>query len=167
MYKFCKSSRTFSNRNATMLINDITAVGTTLGDRDNRGQCFLYDDIMSYSFSPMRFIEIVRVVVNKNTRRNGHGSKLIDLLKEEYPDVPIFAKAGVLTEELYNELKSEDRLQDYIYENIVPFYESNGFIDVNDTILCHSECVIMCYPESLAEKYIDRAEAWAREHKNL
>lgn len=157
LFTFTTEKKTVITETSKLVFVVVTATNTELDYNDQRGQNFLYDDIMSYGFSPRRFIEILHIEVDRDHRRCGVGSKLIGDLMDEYPNLPIFVKAGILDEHLYELLRKERKLKEYIYENIVPFYERNGFADVNDTSLGYQEFVIMCYPESLARQYIGGA----------
>lgn len=125
------------------------------------GSCFLYDDYASLLKPGDTFYEIALIEVEEGARRKGIGTKLIkEFFAKCNPD-SVVLKAGITREELYYELISEDSpitLTEYIYKNIVPFYEKLGFTDVNHTVFYFEETVPMLWPKSKAEEAKRRSE---------
>jgi len=151
-YEFNKSYQEFQNEHAYM---KVAFVDTKSGDNESRDQCFLYNEIVGPEFGPKQFVEISIIETDPMFRRQGFASKLVKEFIDSNPNVPIFLKAGIISEEQYNKLESQGILKQYILEQIVPFYESLGFINVNETSLHHDSTVIMCYPKDLAQKYMN------------
>lgn len=169
MYEFEKVYQDFTNEHSQMKVAIVTAIKTNKdwSDYFRRNSCFLYDDILAQEFGPKKFAEIILIKTDPKYRRLGYGSKLIEEFIKNNPNLPIFLRAGVLTEKKYNELESKGELINYIYDNIVPFYEHAGFIDVNNTSLAYQSAVIMCYPKNLAQKYIDEAKKFEERKKSI
>ena len=118
------------------------------------GRCFLYDDYLGTMNKPETFYEIVRLEVKEVCRGQGFGRKLVEQFFAEQKPESVVLRAGVLTEELYNELKEKGCLYDYIEDNIKPFWEKMGFVDVNRTVFCFEEAIPMLYPSEKAKRII-------------
>lgn len=110
---------------------------------------FLLGDIESYSVCD-KFIMIDLVFVAPVSRRKGIGTQLVKLVQKLH-NLPIVIKVGAISEEEYE--YHEGSMQEYLAKEKVPFYESNGFININDTGVGQSDYVIMAYPESFANKF--------------
>mgnify|MGYP004603493103 CR=1 FL=1 len=119
------------------------------------GRCFLYDDYVSTMSKPEVFYEIVRLEVNEDCRGCGFGRKLVEQFMAEQKPQSVVLRAGILYEEQYNELREKDCLYDYIEDNIKPFWEKMGFVDVNQTAFYFEEGIPMLYPRERAEAIIN------------
>lgn len=117
-----------------------------------KNSCFLYDDYSSLLKPGDVFHEITFLEVKKDNRRKGIGAWLIDRFFSECNPKTVVLKAGIIDRELYDLLCKENHLIEYIYKNIVPFYEKLGFTDVNNTVFCFEESVPMLWPKAAADK---------------
>lgn len=77
-------------------------------------------------------IEIYQIFTEKNMRENGIASDLIKTVVAQNPNAIIFAVAGASKLE-YPDEPAEDEFYT-ILENLKPFYEKTGFIDINRVI---------------------------------
>lgn len=112
---------------------------------------FLYDDTSIILHPGETFYEIVRLEVGEENRRKGYGTELVKkFFKDMNPEIVVL-RAGILSEELYNSFEGNSELQSYIHQNIVPFWESVGFTDVNNTVFCLEQSVPMIWPKEKAE----------------
>lgn len=126
------------------------------------GSCFLYDDYSSLLKPGDVFHEIVLVEVEEPYRRKGIGTQLVRDFFEECNPTSVVLRAGITKEALYNQLCEEDREVGYVYENIVPFYESLGFTDVNHTVFYFEETVPMLWPKSKADEAKRKSEEFKK-----
>ena len=151
--KFIKEQGTIEHEDGSMIYYKVTPVfseGEPPVGHIPEGSCFLYDDYGSQLNPGDIFYEIVRVEVKENARRKGVGTRLVKEFFAKCNPTSVVLKAGIIYEDLYEQLCSENRLTDYIYKNIVPFYESLGFTDVNHTTFNFEESVPMLYPKEAA-----------------
>lgn len=112
---------------------------------------FLYDDTSAILHPGETFYEIVELTVSEENRRKGYGTELVKKFFEHMNPEIVVLRAGILSEELYNSLEANGELQSYIHQNIVPFWESVGFTDVNNTVFCLEQTVPMLWPKEKAE----------------
>lgn len=112
---------------------------------------FLYEDLETMPCAPDEWVEIDSVTVPENCRRRGIGSSLIHMVKSKYEGLPIILKAGFVSMEEYD--AHYDNVKEYLESTKVPFYEYNGFVNINDTPIGQSENIIMAYPKSFANKF--------------
>ena len=151
--KFSKENGSIEHEEGSVVYCKVTPVfseGEPPIGYQPEGSCFLYEDYSAQLKPGDIFYEIVRVEVKENARRKGVGTRLVKEFFEKCNPTSVVLKAGILYEDLYEQLCSENRLTDYIYKNIVPFYESLGFTDVNHTTFNFEESVPMLYPKEAA-----------------
>lgn len=117
----------------------------------NDPDTLLYDISVFYK----SFIYIDVIEVNEKYRRQKIGSNVMRMAKRAAAQhgVPIFLKAGCISEEEYD--AHEDDIMGHIMRTKVPFYESNNFKNINDTCLHRSESVVMCYPPEAGDMIKD------------
>ena len=115
------------------------------------GSCFLYDDYAACLTEGEVFYEITHLEIMSDKLRQGYGTALIKEFMEKQQPTSICLRAGVLSEKLYNSLEEKGELMAYILENIVPFWESLGFTNVNGTVFSFEQCVPMLWPVEKAE----------------
>ncbi|MBO5435426.1 hypothetical protein J6A31_06420 [bacterium] len=143
----------------------------TIDSRENipshrvEGSCFLFDDYSCLLKPGDTFYHIAKIEVNENARRKGVGTKLVDTFFKTINPQSVVLQAGITTEELYNRLRESDTLCDYIYENIVPFWEKMGFTDVNGTTFYFEESVPMLWPKSQADEAKRIADEFKKRHE--
>lgn len=123
------------------------------------GRCFLYDDYISTfdnikSPQTIQFYELKQLFVSEKHRRKGIGTSLVNELIKVADGSPIILSAGIIDEKLYESFTTHDDLINYIYKEIVPFYESVGFTDVNHTAFDFEETIPMVYPKEEADRII-------------
>lgn len=153
--KFVKEEGSIRTPEGTLLYAKVTPVfaeGKPPAGHNAEGSCFLYDDYSSQLKPGDEFYEIILVEVNENARRKKVGTNLVKRFFSECNPSSVVLRAGITTEALYNELRSENRLTEYIHKNIVPFYESLGFTDVNHTTFYFEESVPMLWPKAAADE---------------
>lgn len=114
--------------------------------------CFLYDDYSAQLKPGDVFYEITLIKVDENHRRQKIGTNLVKKFFTECNPKSVIIQAGITDEDLYNQLCETNQLQDFIYKNIVPFYESLGFTDVNHTTFYFEESVPMLWPKNAANE---------------
>lgn len=78
------------------------------------------------------FVEITDIFVNPKDRYKGIGSDLIKGIVEECSDKAILVAVGASTKEYPEEPSDDDKIK--ITNEVVKFYEKNGFVDVNELI---------------------------------
>ena len=113
------------------------------------GDSFISQDLISI-FPHLPQVEIHSVYVNPEERNKGIGSKLIKELIDMNDDAMIIASAAALKLE-YPEEPSDERIAE-IVESIRPFYEKNGFIDINALNIYESKIPFL-YTENNIGKY--------------
>lgn len=119
------------------------------------GSCFLYEDYVSTMNMPQIFYEIALLEVKEEYRGQGFGRKLVEQFFAEQKPLSVVLRAGVIYEKQYDELTEKGCLYDYIEDNIKPFWEKIGFIDVNHTAFWFEESIPMLYPRDIAEAIIN------------
>lgn len=119
------------------------------------GSCFLYDDYVNTMDKLEVFYEIVRLEVKEKYRGQGFGRKLVEQFFAEQKPQSIVLRAGPLYEKQYDELTEKGCLYDYIEDNIKPFWEKMGFVDVNHTAFWFEQSIPMLYPRERAEAIIN------------
>lgn len=99
-------------------------------------------DMTSISFYYLKYI-----LVGEEYRRQGYGTTLMNHLigKADSENVPILLDAAHTDELTYNRMKTSEDVRKWLYDNVVPFYESLGFGDTNQYFHL-SEHVPMIYP---------------------
>lgn len=158
--KFIKEEGSIQVPEGKLIYYKVTPVFSDTENGPDRveGSCFLYDDYSTLLKPGDTFYEIALVEVEAGARRKGIGTKLVkEFFTKCNPD-SVVLKAGITRKELYEQLCTEDNLIEYIYENIVPFYEKLGFTDVNHTVFYFEETVPMLWPKSKADEAKRRSE---------
>ena len=126
------------------------------------GACFLYEDYSAQLKPGDIFYEIAKVEVKPEFRRMGFGTRLMNMFFEKCKPDSVVLKAGIIDKQLYDKLCEDDQLPEYIYTNIVPFYEKFGFVDVNNTTFSFQEIVPMLWPKAAADEAKRLSEQFAR-----
>ena len=115
--------------------------------KDREKGTLLYNDYASIMGVGSIFYVITDIRIENEERRKGYATQLIELFFEHAKDTPILVQAGLsrydFSKEQFEEKYKDGTLLPYIYENIVPFFEKNGFTDVNDTILGYENVITM------------------------
>lgn len=117
--------------------------------------CFLYEDYSAQLKPGDVFYEITLIEIKEEYRRRGEGTHLVKEFFEKCNPQSVVLLAGITQENLYNTLRNDENrsaLREYIYTNIVPFWESVGFTDVNHTTFYMKETVPMLWPVSAANE---------------
>lgn len=130
-----------------------------------KGSCFLYEDYSCMLKPGDTFYEIVLINVEEQYRRNGVGTRIVKEFFSTCNPKTVVLRAGITDKELYDKLHQENRIDDYIYENIVPFYEKLGFTDVNHTVFCFEESVPMLWPKAIADEAKRKSEEFRRQRE--
>ncbi len=116
--------------------------------------CFLYDDYALFLQPNDVFYEICDIRIHPNKRRKGEGTKLVKEFFEQYKPQSVVLSAGIVSKKLYEELEGKNKQYEYIKNNICPFWESLGFVDVNHTTFLFENHIPMLYPKEKAEEVI-------------
>ena len=99
MYQYTIEQIEVSNEYAALKALRVLAEPTDKDSTDRtRNANYLFDDIMSYPFNLKSFIEIVEIVVDEEHRREGYGSNILQQFISENAGVPIFLKAGFISD---------------------------------------------------------------------
>lgn len=130
-----------------------------------KNRCFLYDDYSSLLKPGDTFYEITFIEVKEDNRRKGIGTWLVEEFLRTCKPKSVILQAGITTKELYDKLCEENRLTEYIYENLIPFYNKLGFTDVNNTVFYFEESVPMLWPQSRADEAKRKSEEFRRQRE--
>ena len=93
------------------------------------GSSLLVKDLTS--FVPyIQIVEIRDIYVSKDSRLKGIGSTLLQIIKDKYENAIIVVAVRASGKEYEKEPNNAELIK--IIEEIIPFYEKNGFENVND-----------------------------------
>lgn len=135
-----------------------------------KGGSFLYDDYSGQLKPGDVFYEIMFLEVKEQYRRSGEGTRLVNEFFKQCKPKTVVLRAGITDGGLYEALtadRSNSGVEEYIYANVVPFWESVGFTDVNHTTFYMEESVPMLWPKSAAEEAVRRGEAFKARQSHL
>lgn len=147
-----------------LLYRKVTPVFGTLSDDMDYipGSSFLYEDYSSCLKPGDVFYEICLLKIFEENRRHGEGTKLVKRFFEQCKPQSVVLEAGITSEKLYNKLAAENKEFEYIEQNILPFWESLGFTDVNNTTFCFENHIPMLWPKEKVEEVRNKAEEFER-----
>ncbi len=128
------------------------------------GSRFLYEDYSSCLTPGETFYEIVSLVID-GERRKGHATDLFNLFFNREHPTSIVIEVGIINQELYFELKRTNALIEYMEREIVPFWKSVGFTDVNGSTFAFEEHIPMLWPKEKADLAFKIAHEWEEAHK--
>lgn len=126
------------------------------------GSRFLYDNYSSLLKPGDTFYDLGIIEVDKDSRRKGIGSELVKEFFYRCAPTSVVLQAEVPDFELYEQLCIEQRITEYIYENIVPFFEKFDFTDVNHTMFYCEDAIPMLWPKAKAAEAKRKSEAFKR-----
>ena len=155
---FNKEQGTVANQYGKLVYYKVTPVFKTAATKEElpsmapENSNFLYEDYSTQLHPGDVFYEIASMEVDVSVRRNKVGTKLVEEFFNRCKPDSVVLRAGILSKELYEHLCAQNSLMEYIYTNIVPFWESVGFTDVNHTTFYFEENVPMLWPKSAADE---------------
>lgn len=117
----------------------------------HEGESMMVSDFISL-FPYIKIVEVLDIYVNKDNRRKGVGSLLLqDLIDRCKHDSVILVSAGASSKE-YEEEPSEEELKK-IVKDIIPFYAENGFVSINNDIGNYQFKEAMMYSNNAMGRY--------------
>lgn len=114
---------------------------TDSGERKRLG--YSINDMARFADS---FVVVSQIVVEDDARGKGLGSKALQELLQEFRGIPFLLEAGYLDGTEYERDKKSREAFDGFINNLVHFYEKNGFLNVNGTIGQYEEKVALVNP---------------------
>lgn len=155
MFSFYELPVNYTTEEGVLQAIHVRAIDEGLDYNAPRNRTMYRDDFVSSQLNPTEWWEIKLIKIKPEYRRQGFGLNLIKKFFEDMKPVMCLIEAGITSKEMYDSLAAQGEIQNWIYTNLVPFYEKLCFIDINNTSVGYEEAVMMLYPAEIGKKLIN------------